>query len=339
MKSTRLTLNNFSLPFNTHGIDVISSPSDPSTVLIFAINHLPNPSNPSNPPGTSPDPKHPKALSQIELFIHTLNTTFATHIRSIRQPLIRTPNDIYARSPASIFVTNDHHYREGVMRLVEDIAYLPLAPWTDLIHLEMQDPNNAAGDPEASILGNTAIKGLHNNNGLGHGPQSPSSSPSPSEQEILIARAPAGTLVLAHSPAHTSSTLAVHSSIQVPSTIGNPSYFHDPFAAQTGRDASGYVLAGLWRAAAIPGAGGMDPAVVRFVQRTQRDGALENLRKGKGKGRGKGKYETRMLFRDDGATLRSASMAVLVAIDPRENGGGKEAWLFVTGLVVCRVVF
>jgi hypothetical protein len=51
-----------------------------------------------------------------------------------------------------------------------------------------------------------------------------------------------------------------------------------------------------------------------------------------------------MLFLDDGSTLRSASTAALVAIDPRENGGRKEARLFVTGPVprglwfVCCVV-
>jgi hypothetical protein len=55
------------------------------------------------------------------------------------------------------------------MRLVEDIAYPPLARWTDLVHLEIQDTRDASGDPEHGVLGNAAIKGLHSNNGLGHG--------------------------------------------------------------------------------------------------------------------------------------------------------------------------
>lgn len=55
-----------------------------------------------------------------------------------------------------------------------------------------------------------------------------------------------------------------------------------------------------------------------------------------------GKWKISLLFRDDGKVLRSASTAVLVAIDPRENEGRKEAWLFVTGpvgkgVVACRV--
>lgn len=53
----------------------------------------------------------------------------------------------------------------------------------------------------------------------------------------------------------------------------------------------------------------------------------------KGKGNSKQKDRTRMLFLDNGSTLRSARTAALVAIDPRENGGRKEAWLFVTGPV------
>lgn len=37
------------------------------------------------------------------------------------------------------------------------------------------------------------------------------------------------------------------------------------------------------------------------------------------------------MFQDDGHILRTASTAVLVAIDPDENNGKKQANLFVTG--------
>ena len=41
--------------------------------------------------------------------------------------------------------------------------------------------------------------------------------------------------------------------------------------------------------------------------------------------------ERKLLFRDDGNAVSTASTGVLVAIDPRENKGLKQAWLFVTG--------
>lgn len=41
----------------------------------------------------------------------------------------------------------------------------------------------------------------------------------------------------------------------------------------------------------------------------------------------------RLLFSDDGSSLRGATTAVLVAIDPATNEGKREGWLFVTGVI------
>jgi hypothetical protein len=119
MTSPRLRLTNFSLPFNTQGVDIYSSPADPETIFIFAVNHLPNYTN----LGGS-NLSILEARSQIVLFKRKLGSHEAQHLRSIQHPLIRTPNDIYARSAHKIFVTNDHYYREGIMRLAENIAYI-----------------------------------------------------------------------------------------------------------------------------------------------------------------------------------------------------------------------
>jgi hypothetical protein len=58
--------------------------------------------------------------------------------------------------------------------------------------------------------------------------------------------------------------LKIHETIQLPCTLDNPSYFADPYVAKTGRDASGYVLAGLAQAIAFPN--GLDPVMVVLVQ-------------------------------------------------------------------------
>ena len=54
----------------------------------------------------------------------------------------------------------------------------------------------------------------------------------------------------------------------MPCTIGNPSYFSDPYSRENGRDASGYVFAGLAQAAAFPN--GLDLVMVWLVQRDER---------------------------------------------------------------------
>ena len=110
---------------------------------------------------------------------------------------------------------------------------------------------------------------------------------------------------------------------QLLSTLDNPSYYSDPYGSNN--DSSGYVLAGLGRAIDLkkntPNPHGVDPVMVWFVQpnkNAEKDGK---------------KWTTRLIFQDDGKTIRSASAAVLVGIDPKDNGGKKQAWLFVTGFL------
>ncbi|MCJ1431034.1 hypothetical protein MMC27_000384 [Xylographa pallens] len=296
--TTRLTLPNFPGPFVTHGIDIYSPPTDPTSVYIFAVNHLPNPAYLSSPTSRTV----PAARSRIELFHHTLGSPSATHLRSIYHPLIRTPNDIYAINSTSFLVTNDHYYRSGLLRSYEDIGWEALAPWTDLIALSLTDLH--ATNDTAAVTASIARKGIHNNNGLGHG-RNPG--------EVLINDASAGLLVVAQLD-----PFRFSGSVQLPCTLDNPSYFADPYAAQTGRDASGYVLAGLAEAAKFPK--GDDPVMVWLVQPA-----------GVNDAQGKVEWTQKLIFQDNGKALRSASTAVLVGIDPVENAGKKQAWLFVTG--------
>ncbi|KAK3174166.1 hypothetical protein OEA41_001410 [Lepraria neglecta] len=101
-------------------------------------------------------------------------------------------------------------------------------------------------------------------------------------------------------------------SIQFNNTLDNLSYFRDPYAKETGRDASGYVIAGLTLESKFLNPKG-DPSIAVLVPQDE----LQS--------RGK------ILFLDDGRTVITASTTVLVAIDPKKNKGKKQAWLFVTG--------
>lgn len=264
-----------------------------------------------------------KARSQIELFHHTIGTGLVSHLRSIFHPLITTPNDIYAVSNSEFYVTNDHYYRDGHLRSFEDVGYQSLAPWTTTVHVSLSKLNtlNASADLAAKV----ALSGLHNNNGLGHGPN---------PEDVVIGRAAAGALVLARRSPTSPPDLEVLETIQLDSTIDNPSYFHDPYATETGRDASGYVIAGLARAADWPK--GPNPCFVWMVRPAAKEtDASKRPETARGT---EDRYEKTLIFADDHNTIDSASTAVIVAIDPKENGGKKQGWLFVTGPISLNVV-
>ncbi|KAJ5999169.1 hypothetical protein N7451_006979 [Penicillium sp. IBT 35674x] len=300
-KSKRLAFTNFEGPFVTHGIDVIEDPTQEDAVYIFAVNHLPNPEYFES---SEPSEKTFKARSQIELFRHVLQSDSVQHVRSVLHPLVSTPNDIYADSPESFYVTNDHFYRDGTMRLIEDV-YLR-AKWSSIIHVQLT--NLQTSDATAGIEASVAHTGLWNNNGLGHGR---------TKNEVVISSAVGGELYLADRHA-TNNTLSVHTTIPFTTVTDNPSYYADPYRTDS-NDASGFVVAGISQHLKLvktaKDLNGLDPVQVWYA-RFQADSS---------------KWETKLLFEDDGSRIRTGSASVLVPIEP-ENGQ-KKAWLFVTGFL------
>ncbi|KAK1756966.1 hypothetical protein QBC47DRAFT_173876 [Echria macrotheca] len=291
MRSERLEFEDFDGPFITHGIDVIPDPErENDAVYIFAVNHV-------------ADPVLPKARSQIEVFHHVVGSPSVKHIRSVWHPLIRTPNDIFANSPTSIYVTNDHWYRDhGIMRALEDLYYH--ANWTDTVHLRFE---LEASSPETAVEGSVALDNMHNNNGLGHGR---------SQNEILVVSCTGGTTHIGEIGRDGNITLV--DAILAESIVDNPTYFDDPFARTSGVDHSGILQPGLSRAIDLAGntrnPNAADGTMVWFSKPT-RSG-----------------WESRLLFEDDGRRIRTASASVLVAIEPTSGQAHRrQAWLFVTG--------
>lgn len=282
------------------------------------MNHLPNPAYYQSPrlPGAL------KARSQIEIFRYVVGSGDAEFIRSVRHPLIRTPNDIFIASSTSFYVTNDHYYREGFMRTLEDLLTQRFAAWTDTVHIAISDIRNQ--DPCSGIVATIALPKMHNNNGLGH-----TSDPN----EVAIIDASCGKLVIAERSLAigASPALTVRESVQLDCCLDNPSYFEDPYATPD-NDNSGFILAGLAKAVdfdktwQIPGSA--IPVQVWHVKRQPR-------------GQG-GEWKKNLIFQDDGKLMRTAATAAMVAVDPKENGGKRQGDLFVTGpladaIIVCRV--
>lgn len=326
MKARKLAFTNFTGPFVTHGIDVIDDPEKPrgEAVYIFAVNHVPSPAY-----SQGRNTKGPKARSVIEVFRHTIGDDTAEHVRSVWDPLITTPNDIVAVSPTSFFVTNDHYYREGLLRQVETV--FSGAKWSNVVHVEFAHLADGAAsrdddddDDGHGVRASVAISGLHNNNGLGHG-RTP--------DEVLIVSCASGRIHVAEvSPAAGDGsgprTIGIRDTVEFDSVLDNPSWFRDPYA-QKGRDLSGMVSAGLSRAVDLArlledGAdGGGGGGVMVWMANPLVDEARGN----------KTQWRKKLLFEDDSSRIRTASAAVLVAIDPAEERGERKAWLFVTGFL------
>ncbi|KAK3370018.1 hypothetical protein B0H63DRAFT_305656 [Podospora didyma] len=321
LESQRLEFENFNGPFLTHGIDVIDDIERPGGVYIFAVNHLPNLKS-------SQSEGSPKAKSQIELFYHVIGSPNIRHVRSILDPLITTPNDIFASSPTSFYVTNDHLYREhGLKRTIEELY--ERARWSTVINVRLGSLEDSVADATTGVYATVALRGLHNNNGLAHG-RSP--------QEILISSPTSGMLHIGEVPldaATSGGNITIIESMPFDSVVDNPSYFSDPFTQSSADDHSGFVLAGVTHAKDLaknvrdPTA--KDPVRVFFVKAAPR-GADHP-------------WEKHVMFEDDGSRIRSASAAVLVAIDPEaESKGGvsvkgtRKATLFVTGFWSSNVI-
>jgi hypothetical protein len=310
MQSRRLKFDNFDGPFITHGIDVIPDreSTDGEAVYIFAVNHVPE----TQPSGK----KGPHARSQLEVFHHVVGTSSVKRLRSIWHPLIKTPNDIFAESPTSIYVSNDHRHRDhGLMRLVED-GYFG-AKWAEIIHVQL-DSLTAADDSAAGVVAEVSLSGIHNANGLGHGR---------TDREILISSCASGVFHVAQLPTEAGGNITLVESVEIDHLADNPSYFADPYATP-GNDRSGFLETGLARAVDLAktmrDSAAKDPVMVTYLRPVAAGG-----------------WEKRVLFEDDGTRLRSGSAAVLVAIDPAEGkgvDGSRQAWLFATGFLSSSMV-
>lgn len=301
-QSQRLKFINFKGPFNTHGIDVIPDhDSAEAAVYIFAVNHPPDLtkcSDAMNLKGCKAN-----AASRVEIFHHVIGSDVATHLRSVQHPLISTPNDILAQSPHSFYVTNDHYYKGGTLRFLEVVFWG--AKWSTTVFVELDSLTST--NSTAGVKARVAASGIHNQNGLGRGRSG----------EILVGCAGTGVLKVGKASPE-NPAIQILSSIKLDSTIDNPSYFRDPYANST-FDASGYILAGLSRAADLPKTttdpNGTDGSMVWYVPSAVESSAMSPM----------------LLFEDDGERIRFATAAVMVAIDPKLEDGQRWAWLFVTG--------
>lgn len=108
-----LELLNFpsSRGLSLHGMDVVPSSSNPSELFVYLINHR-------TPLGTRPA-SEVGADSVIEVFKTAIGSTNLTHIKTVEDSIIITPNDLVGSADGkSFYFTNDHGAKVGLVRLL-----------------------------------------------------------------------------------------------------------------------------------------------------------------------------------------------------------------------------
>ena len=98
-----LLTQNFDKPFAPHGISIYTKDS---ITTIAAVNHTTN-------------------GEYIELF--KLTKSKLTHHKTLHKDLIIAPNDIVLLDEETFYFTNDHIYKNGFMRFIEEILGLPFS--------------------------------------------------------------------------------------------------------------------------------------------------------------------------------------------------------------------
>ncbi|KAG0267241.1 hypothetical protein BG011_007650 [Mortierella polycephala] len=87
---------------------------------------------------------HRRTGSVVEVFEYEYTVDFDPHrnnhrvkyLETIEHGLIQTPNDILAMGPRSFYVSNDHFYKNGTMRALEEKLR---RPWSNVVYISPEE--------------------------------------------------------------------------------------------------------------------------------------------------------------------------------------------------------
>ncbi|KAJ7070140.1 hypothetical protein C8F01DRAFT_1115438 [Mycena amicta] len=143
-KVTKLKLP---MALHTHGMDIVPSEAtaQKGVVYVYAVNHRKPPAGQKG------------ADSTIEVFTMTVGDTALTHLRTIRDQIVLTPNDVVGSADGrSVFFTNDHASKTGLTR------HLSLLGFESGSVGFCSLPSHPDADPECKIV----APNIHGANGI-----------------------------------------------------------------------------------------------------------------------------------------------------------------------------
>jgi hypothetical protein len=107
---TRLALSGLPQGLSVHGMDVVPSDANSKDLFVYLVNHQP-------PVGK--DPVKFGANSTIEIFKTRVGASTLTHLHTVHDPVLVTPNDIVGSSDGkSFYFTNTISAKASYMKLV-----------------------------------------------------------------------------------------------------------------------------------------------------------------------------------------------------------------------------
>lgn len=115
-----LLTSSFKKEFNPHGISLFKKDS---TYYVYAINHS------------------GKNYQQQSIEVFKLENKQATHIKTLKDASMVSPNDLVVLNENSIYFTNDHYYGAGFGKLIEDYLGLSIS---NVIHFNGTTYNEVA---------------------------------------------------------------------------------------------------------------------------------------------------------------------------------------------------
>ncbi|KAJ4490542.1 hypothetical protein J3R30DRAFT_96631 [Lentinula aciculospora] len=115
LKIKHLRLENYTSdqPLSVHGMDVVVSTFNPKELFVYVVNH--------RAPSNGQDARNVGADSVIEVFKTTVSGDRLTHIKTVRDSVILTPNDVAGDADGKgFFFTNDHGSKIAHARLLRN---------------------------------------------------------------------------------------------------------------------------------------------------------------------------------------------------------------------------
>jgi arylesterase/paraoxonase len=82
---------------------------------------------------------HAESGSAVEVFSLSVSDAFATHIRTIKHPLLQTPNAIIAINDAEIYVSNDHYFRVRYNAILAKLESYLGVPGGSVVHMNLAE--------------------------------------------------------------------------------------------------------------------------------------------------------------------------------------------------------
>ncbi|KAF2501860.1 putative paraoxonase [Lophium mytilinum] len=80
---------------------------------------------------------HARSGSAVEIFQLSISDAIATHVGTLKHPLLPTPNAIVAINEAEIFVSNDHHFRVRFNPVLAKMETYVGIPGGSVVHINL----------------------------------------------------------------------------------------------------------------------------------------------------------------------------------------------------------